>query len=48
MYAEKDIKVRNIARAENVFGKLKPILIGGFRQEMRNELVKTLIRCVVT
>jgi len=39
-YAEKDIRVQ-VAMAKNVFGRLKPILTGGLRQETKKNLVKT-------
>jgi len=45
--AVKDIEVR-ASIAKKAFGKLKPILTGGLRQEMRKKLVKSLNRSLVT
>jgi len=41
-YSEKDIRVR-IGMAKSAFSKLKKILIGGLKLEVKKRLVKTLV-----
>ena len=45
-YSEKDIRVR-IAMAKTTFSKLKTVLTGGLKQELKKRLVKTLVWSVI-